>query len=176
MRRIVVAIMIVFLVLQLLVHAHKAQRDMPLPVPTPVQWLRKNSSEIVGVYPQSPDKKSTIKPQKVWGNATYINQRCFMAWKADTQEVYMDLKLMNPEKVTVLESDEAGNDGSGLWQVRMYSTNKEKAVEWFTSKGRFSSYELRIVLRDTSMAERFAKAFRDAFTECGGKPDSPEPY
>jgi hypothetical protein len=145
-------------------------------VPVPVQWLRNNVAEIAGVYPRGREKDSVVKTGRHWISPPNYGHRCFMAWKADKYEVFLHLNLMNPQRVTVVESAESGNDGTGFWQLRMFATNKQSGVEWFVSKKHFSSDEIRLVLRNKAMAERFAKAFRDAFKECGGKADTPEPY
>lgn len=155
-----------------------AQREMSPSIPVPVKWVMDNTDKIVGIYPQSSDKKSIIKSDKFLEAGTY--RPCMLEWKTNKSKdgvlIFVTLGDMNPQSVTVLECDTAGNDGTGFWQVRMFATGKKKAVGWSVPKGVFYSNEIRIVLRDKLMGERFASALRDALTVCGGKPDSPEPY
>ncbi len=153
-----------------------AQRDGTIPVP--VKWLMDNTDKMIGVFPQTSDKKSQLKSDTVLEAGSY--RPCGLEWKSNKPKrgiyIFVPLRDMNPQRVAVLESDKVANPGTGFWQLTLFATDRKKSIVWTGDKAFAYSNEIRLVLPDKNTAERFARALRDAVTQCGGKPDTPEPY
>jgi hypothetical protein len=90
---------------------------------------------------------------------------------------------LTPYKLDI-ENTEARDEGSlgttsgnsHPWRINLYATNRSKVVKWQLDNSGFEASDLRIVVKDREMAQRFLNATKHAITICGGKKDKEEPF